>query len=111
MDKLVKMLTSSSASLKSSNSQVNESIIGWLFLFQCWWQFQNGCLHDQQCILIFCFQIAHQNPYQGIPQQLGTKQIAGLIAFSPGHFVFKNKNVKVKVKYGFVLHTGSPLQL
>jgi hypothetical protein len=37
----------------------------------------------------------------GIPQQ-----IARLIAFSQGYFVFKNENVKVKVKYGFVLHTG-----
>jgi hypothetical protein len=36
---------------------------------------------------------------QGIPQQ---------IAFPPppGYFVVKNENVKVKVKYGFVLHTG-----
>jgi hypothetical protein len=42
----------------------------------------------------------------GIPQQLGTRQIARLIAFSQGYFVFKNENVKVKVKYGFVLHTG-----
>jgi hypothetical protein len=31
-----------------------------------------------------------------------TGQIASLIAFS----FFKNENVKVKVKYGFVLHTG-----
>jgi hypothetical protein len=31
---------------------------------------------------------------------------AGLIAISPGYFVFKSENVKVKVKYGFVLHTG-----
>jgi hypothetical protein len=26
--------------------------------------------------------------------------------YSPGYFVFKNENVQVKVKYGFVLHTG-----
>ena len=51
--------------------------------------------------------------YQGIPQQPGTGQIAHLIAFSPRLLcVVKNENVKVKVKYGFVLHTGlaySPL--
>ena len=35
---------------------------------------------------------------QGIPQQQ--------IAFPPVYFVFKNENVKVKVKYGFVLHNG-----
>jgi hypothetical protein len=29
-----------------------------------------------------------------------------LIAFFPGYFVFKNENVKVKIKYGIVLHTG-----
>jgi hypothetical protein len=45
-------------------------------------------------------------PWQGIPPQPGTGQIARLIAFSRGYFVFKNENVKVKVKYGFVLHTG-----
>ena len=39
---------------------------------------------------------------QGIPQRPGTRQIA----FSPVYFVFKNENVKVKVKYGFVLHNG-----
>ena len=33
-------------------------------------------------------------------------QIARLIAFFSGYFVFKIENVKVKVKYGFVLHTG-----
>jgi len=33
-------------------------------------------------------------------------KLSRLIAFSPGYFVFKNENVKVKVKYGFVLHTG-----
>ena len=45
---------------------------------------------------------------QSIPHQVGTRQIARLIAFFPGYFVFKNENVKVKVpvKYGFVLHTG-----
>jgi len=43
---------------------------------------------------------------QGIPQQPGTGLIARLIAFPPGYFVVKNENVKVKVKYGFVLHTG-----
>jgi hypothetical protein len=51
---------------------------------------------------------------QGIPQQPGTRQIAYLMAFYHGYFVFRNKNVKVKVKYGFVLHTdfaGSPLLL
>ena len=40
---------------------------------------------------------------QGIPQQPGTRQIGRLIAFPPSYFVFKNENVKVKVKYGFVL--------
>ena len=34
------------------------------------------------------------------------REIAGLIAISPGYFVFKSETVKVKVKYGFVLHTG-----
>jgi len=43
---------------------------------------------------------------QGISQQSGTRHIAHLIAIFPGYFVFKNENVKVKVKYGFVLHTG-----
>jgi len=38
---------------------------------------------------------------QGIPQQPGNGQIAHLIAFSPSYFVFKNENVKVKVKYSF----------
>jgi hypothetical protein len=43
---------------------------------------------------------------QGILQQPGTGHfIARLIAFSPGYFVFKNENVKVKVKYDFVLYT------
>jgi hypothetical protein len=40
-----------------------------------------------------------------------SQHIACLIAIFPGYFVFKNKNVKVKVKYSFVLHTsfaGSP---
>jgi hypothetical protein len=43
---------------------------------------------------------------QGIPQQPSTVQIGRLIEFPPCYFVFKNENVKVKVKYGFVLHTG-----
>ena len=43
---------------------------------------------------------------QGILQQPGTGEIACLIAFPPSYFVFKIENVKVKVKYGFVLHTG-----
>jgi hypothetical protein len=30
--------------------------------------------------------------WQGIPQQPGTRQIARLIAFFPGYFVFKNEN-------------------
>jgi hypothetical protein len=30
---------------------------------------------------------------QGIPQQTGTRQIARLIAFFPGYFVFKDENV------------------
>jgi hypothetical protein len=38
-------------------------------------------------------------------------KLSRLIAFSPGYFVFKNENVKVKVKYGFVLHAGFPLLL
>ena len=42
----------------------------------------------------------------GIPQQLGTGQISPLITFPTGYFVFKNENVKVKVKYSFVLRTG-----
>ena len=33
-----------------------------------------------------------------------TGQIAGLIAFFSGYFVFKNESVKLK--YGFVLHAG-----
>jgi hypothetical protein len=33
-----------------------------------------------------------------------TGQIAGLIAFFSGYFVFKNESVKVK--YGFDLHAG-----
>jgi len=37
---------------------------------------------------------------------MNTRQIAGLIAFSPSYFVLKNENVKVKVKYSFVLDTG-----
>jgi hypothetical protein len=45
---------------------------------------------------------------QGIPQQPGTRQIAYLMAFYHGYFVFRNENVKVKVKYGFVLHTSTP---
>jgi hypothetical protein len=28
------------------------------------------------------------------------------IVFSPSYFVFKNENVEVKVKCGFVLYTG-----
>jgi hypothetical protein len=40
---------------------------------------------------------------QGIPQQPGTGQIARLIAFPSSYFVFKNENVKVKVKYHIVL--------
>jgi hypothetical protein len=40
---------------------------------------------------------------QGFPQQLGTVKIARLIAFSPIYFVFKNENVKVKVKYGILV--------
>jgi hypothetical protein len=43
---------------------------------------------------------------EGITQQSDTAQIAHLIAFPPRYFVVKNENVKVKVKYGFVLHTG-----
>ena len=42
----------------------------------------------------------------GIPQQLGTEQISPLITFPTGYFVFKNENVKVKVKYSFVLRSG-----
>jgi hypothetical protein len=45
---------------------------------------------------------------QGIPKQPGTGQIVRLIAFFSGYFVFKNENVKEKVKYGFVLYTGLP---
>ena len=41
--------------------------------------------------------LIHKIHYQG------TGQIARLIAFFPSCFVFKNENVKVKVKYGFVL--------
>ena len=33
-------------------------------------------------------------------------KIARLIAFFPGQLCFKSENVKVKVKYGFLLHTG-----
>ena len=43
---------------------------------------------------------------QGIPQQPSTGLIAGLIPFFSPLLCFKNENVKVKVKYGFVLHTG-----
>jgi hypothetical protein len=35
-----------------------------------------------------------------------TGQIARLIEFFPSYLVFKKENVKVKVNYGFVLHTG-----
>jgi hypothetical protein len=42
------------------------------------------------------------DPIQGIPQQPDTTQIA----FSPSYFTLKNENVKLKVKYGFVLHIG-----
>jgi hypothetical protein len=39
---------------------------------------------------------------QGIPQQWGTSQIA----FFPCYFIFKNENVKVKVKYmAYLLHS------
>jgi hypothetical protein len=41
-----------------------------------------------------------------LSQQPGTSQISRLIAFFPSYFAFKNENVKVKVKYGFVFHTG-----
>jgi hypothetical protein len=34
-----------------------------------------------------------------------SQHIAHLIAIFPGYFVFKNENVKVKVKYGFAWHT------
>jgi hypothetical protein len=33
-------------------------------------------------------------------------KLSRLIAFSPGYFVFKNENVKVKVKYSFVYLQG-----
>ena len=36
---------------------------------------------------------------QGISRQPDARQIASLIAFFPGYFVFKNENVKVKVKF------------
>ena len=51
---------------------------------------------------------------QGIPQQPSTGQIVRLITIFACYFVFKNENVKVKVKYSFVLHSdfvGSPLLL
>ena len=50
---------------------------------------------------LYCLRVV-----QGIPQQLANRQIACLILFSYGYFAFKKENVKVKVKYGFVLHTG-----
>jgi hypothetical protein len=34
------------------------------------------------------------NTIQGIPQQPGTGQIACLIAFFPGYFVFNNENAQ-----------------
>jgi hypothetical protein len=37
---------------------------------------------------------------------VSTGQIASLIPFFSPLLCFKNENVKVKVKYGFVLHTG-----
>jgi hypothetical protein len=40
--------------------------------------------------------------WQGILQHPGTRHIG----FPPHYFVFKNEYVKVKVKCGFVLHTG-----
>jgi hypothetical protein len=43
------------------------------------------------------------DPIQGIPQQPDTMQIA----FSPSYFTLKNENVKLKVKYGFVLQDPS----
>ena len=40
---------------------------------------------------------------QGLPQQPGIRQIAHLIVFSP--LLFENENIKVKVKYSFILYT------
>jgi hypothetical protein len=57
-----------------------------------------------KCTLFLLIQKVHL--YQGIPQEPGTRQIARLIAFFPSYFVFKNENVKMKIKEGFVLHTG-----
>ena len=57
-----------------------------------------------------CFHVV-QKDYSGHPT---TGQIGRLIEFPSGYFVFKNVNVKVIVKYSFVLHTGfagSPLLL
>ena len=50
-----------------------------------------------------CYGKKVQTLMQGIPQQPGTGQIARLIAFPSSYFVFKNENVKVKVKYRIVL--------
>ena len=65
------------------------------------------------CLYMYChwkfFQVSLLLVYlciQGIPEQLGTGKIARLIAVFPSYFVFKNENVKVKVKYGFVLYLG-----
>jgi hypothetical protein len=52
-----------------------------------------------KCTLFLLIQKVHL--YQGIPQEPGTRQIARLIAFFPSYFV-----VKMKIKEGFVLHTG-----
>ena len=35
-----------------------------------------------------------------------SRRAPGKLHFHPGYFVFKNENVKVKVKYGIVLLAG-----
>ena len=59
--------------------------------------YNETCLHWASFWPDFVFGMDRCLVYQG------TRQIAHLIAFFPGYFVFKNENVKVKVKYGFVL--------
>jgi len=68
-------------------SPINSSVIG-----------------DRQCLYRQMSKVP--NHCQGIPQQPGNRTKWPSYCIFPGYFVFKNGNVKVKVKYGFVLYTG-----
>jgi hypothetical protein len=46
-----------------------------------------------------------------ITHQPATGKIVCLIAFSPVTLFSKIENIKVKVKYGFVLHTGLSFEI